>query len=185
MDELRVSEEDGRVADRMAGGTVLGDGAHMKRILLAHIIFVAAAPSLTLAQVAAERKEPCSEITAVRHIPFHPEDRVDDPAYNELIKKSWSVVPCLISEITNSSLTPDPRSAPIYPKVRLGDVAFWILKDITNLPYDEMFPAAVSRRFPKEGVYVYFHWVNRDANRRKLQQNVEKWCALHRPKGNL
>lgn len=154
----------------------------MKRIFLAHIIFVAAIPGLTLAQVAAESKEPCSEITAVRHIPFHPEDKVDDAAYNELRKKSWSVVPCLIREITNSSVTPDPRSAPAYPKVRVGDVAFWILKDITDLPYNEMFPTTVSRRFPKQGVYAYFDWVNRDANRRKLQQNVKKWCALHRPK---
>ncbi len=155
---------------------------HMKRILLAYIIFVAAMPGLTLAQVAAGSKESCSEITAVRHIPFHSEDKVDDAAYNQLRKKSWSVVPCLIGKITNSTLTPDPRSAPVYPKVRVGDVAFWVVKDITDLPYDEMFPATVSRRFSKQGVYAYFDWVNRNANRRKLQQNVERWYALHKPK---
>jgi len=154
----------------------------MNRILLAYIVVVAAMPGLTLAQAATASKESCSEITAVRRIPFHPEEKVDDAAYNELRKKSWSVVSCLIGEITNSSLMPDPRSAPVYPKVRVGDVAFWVVKDITDLPYDEMFPTTVSRRFPKQGVYAYFDWVNRDANRRKLQQNVEKWCTLHKPK---
>ena len=154
----------------------------MTRIFLAYILFIVAVPGLTLAQAVAGSRESCSEITTVRHIPFHPEDKVDDAAYNELRKKSWSVVPCLIREITNSSITPDPRTAPVYPKVRVGDVAFWVLKDITNLPYDEMFPTTVIRRFPKQGVYAYFDWVNRGENRRKLQQNVEKWCSLNRPK---
>jgi hypothetical protein len=64
----------------------------------------------------------------------------------------------------------------------VGDVAFWVVKDITGLPYDEMFPEGTRRRFKQEGVYAYFEWVNRDGHRKKLQQNVDKWFSLHRPK---
>ena len=49
----------------------------MKRILFAHIIFVVAMPGLALAHAATGSKESCPEIKSVRHIPFHPEDKVD------------------------------------------------------------------------------------------------------------
>ena len=152
----------------------------MERTLLARV-------ALALGVVGSSWAQPlpsvdsCSEIAAVRHIPFYSGDKTDDAAYNELREKSWHVVPCLIGQISNSTLTPDPRSAPIYPRVRVGDVAFWVIKDITGLPYDDMFPATVRSRFPKEGVYAYFDWVNRDGHRKALQKNVEQWCAAHNP----
>jgi hypothetical protein len=154
----------------------------MKRMLTVFLLVVTALQMPCPLQARPGHQQVCSEIAAVRHIPFHPEDKVDDPAYSRLREKSWGVVPCLISQITNTSLTPDPRSAPVYPKVRVGDVAFWVVKDITGLPYDEMFPEGTRRRFKQEGVYAYFEWVNRDGHRKKLQQNVDKWFSLHRPK---
>ncbi len=154
----------------------------MRKIFFACLAVLSAVQGLTSRQKTPGGQQACSEIGEVRHIPFHAEDKVGDAAYNQLREKSWSVVPCLIGQITNSSLTPDPRSAPIYPKVRVGDVAFWVVRDITRLPYDEMFPASVSRRFKKEGVYAYFDWVNRDGNRKKLQSKIQAWYMLHKPK---
>ena len=91
-------------------------------------------------------------------------------------------MPCLIAKISETQVTTDPRSAPEYSGVRVGDVAFWIVKDITALPYDEMFPPRLRKRFPREGVYAYFDWVNRAGNRKVLQQNVRNWCMQHAPR---
>jgi hypothetical protein len=126
-----------------------------KTLLVFTTLLVLLVPRLGLAQTSPTDANTCSEITAVRHIPFHPDERVNDLAYNQLREKSWAVVSCLIAQITDSAVTPDPRSAPIYPKVRVGDVAFWVVRDITALPYDDMFPAALRKRFKKEGVYAY------------------------------
>jgi hypothetical protein len=142
-------------------------------------ILLALHPSVLRAQ---GKKTDCSEVTLVRHIPFHPDENVNDAAYNRLRMDSWTVVPCLIRQITNSALTPDPRSAPAYPKVRVGDIAFWVIRDITGLPYDSMFPTDLVQHFPKEGVYAYFEWVNRDSNRKKLRNNVERWYLANEPK---
>jgi len=124
----------------------------------------------------------CAEIASVRRIPFHRTDSVNDEAYNNLRKKSWAAVPCLIRHITGTRRAPDPRSAPQYGDVRVGDVAFWVVKDIAELPYDEMFPPELVARFPKEGVYAYFEWVKKRGSRNKLQAKVREWCDAHRPK---
>lgn len=123
----------------------------------------------------------CHEITAVRKIPFHAGDKVDDDAYNKLSTKSWAAVPCLIGQIMNTRRTPDPRSAPLYGDVRVGDVSFWVIKDITGLPYDQMFPHELVARFPDEGVYAYFDWVRKDGNRKKLRDKVMEWYKSHVP----
>ena len=150
-----------------------------------YILVLVCIPLLLVCLGTAQEKNPaidCSEVAAIHHMPFHREEAVNDPAYNHLRAKSWAVVPCLIDEITNKSLTPDPRSAPTYPKVRVGDVSFWVIVDITGLPYDAMFPPDLVKRFPKEGVYAYFEWVNRDGNRQKLQSGVRRWCSANRPR---
>jgi hypothetical protein len=130
---------------------------------------------------AAEKKVTCNEISAVRRIPFHAGEPVKDDAYNKLLKKSWGVVPCLIGQITNTHRTPDPRTAPIFGDVRVGDVAFWVIKDITALPYDDMFPPDLVARFPKEGVYAYFDWIHKPQNRKILQNKVQEWYNSHQP----
>lgn len=128
-----------------------------------------------------EGKVSCDEITAVRKIPFHAGDKVNDDAYNKLLSKSWAVVPCLIEEILNTRRTPDPRTAPLYGDVHVGDVSFWVIKDITGLPYDQMSPPELVARFPDEGVYAYFDWVRRDGDRKKLRDKVMEWYKSHVP----
>jgi|SRR5215469_144759 len=131
----------------------------------------------------AGKRVSCGEIGAVRRIPFHAGDPVKDDAYNKLLLKSWGAVPCLIHQITNMHRTADPRSAPQFGDVRVGDVAFWVIKDITGVPYDEMFPPDLVARFPDEGVYAYFDWVAKPGNRKRLQTKVLEWCKSHQPDG--
>jgi len=110
---------------------------------------------------AAEARAFCSKLHKVKAIPFKKGDRVDDDVYNGLIRLGYEAVPCLTEAITNEKVMPDPRRAPLYHPVKVGDTAFWILVDITNLPYDEMFPEKLRKRFNEQGVYAYFDWVNR------------------------
>jgi hypothetical protein len=58
-----------------------------------------------------------------------------DPVYDELRKMDEQVVPCLIQETTDTVEMDDPREAPTVGKVKVGDVAFWVVLDITRLPY--------------------------------------------------
>ena len=118
----------------------------------------------------------CARLAEVRVLPFKDES-VDDPVYNGLVSLGRNAVPCLIGEITNTKLTHDPRKAPHYGNVKVGDVAFWILGRIVTLRYDKLFPQDVSKRFADEGVYAYFDWINKPGHRTLLQQNIKSYVA--------
>jgi hypothetical protein len=124
----------------------------------------------------------CDEVTKIREIPFKPDLSVNDQAYNSLKKKGREVVPCLIERIPDTKVTVDPRGIPGPKNCKVGDVAFWVILDITNLPYDDMFPETLRKRFADEGVYAYHEWVRKKSNRKLLQVNVRKWYEANKPK---
>lgn len=126
--------------------------------------------------VARKAAQLCARLAEVKVLPFK-DERVDDPVYNGLVALGRDAVPCLVREITNTKFTHDPRKAPHYEGVRIGDVAFWILERITPMPYSDLFPRELSKRFADEGVYAYFDWVNKPGHRRTLQQNVKSYLA--------
>jgi hypothetical protein len=109
-------------------------------------------------------------------LPFKGEE-VDDTVYDGLKLLGGAATKCLIDKITDTRIMPDPRKAPKYTPVRVGDVAFWILVDLRKLPYDDMFPEAIRQRLKNEGVYAYFDFVKSRQNRRLLQQNVRSYLC--------
>ena len=126
----------------------------------------------------------CNRISQIKRMPFHkagPE--VDysklDKTYDEFRKAGSQVIPCLVQKITDKTPMPDPRQAPIYSAVRVGDVAFWLLNDIADVPFEAMLPEPVQEEMRTRGVYAYFGWVKHDRNRRILQNNVRKWLEAH------
>lgn len=135
-----------------------------------------------------EARALCSRIREIKKLPF----RNDGPdanyqeygeVYAQLRKVGDDAVPCLIEKITDTRKMPDPRQAPTVGSVAIGDVAFWILNDITKLPYDDMFPSEVRQRFKDEGVYVYFEWIAKKKNRSLLQRNIRSWYLSEHSKG--
>jgi hypothetical protein len=116
----------------------------------------------------------------VKILPFK-DEKVDDPVYNQLVSLGPSAIPCLVDEITDTRETHDPRKAPPYPHVRVGDVAFWILARITPMQERDLFPPEIFKRFDEEGVYAYFDWINKPGNRKIFQTNVRSYLAQRRP----
>ena len=116
----------------------------------------------------------CDRVSEIRIMPFKGE-RVDDAAYYSLIEAGESALPCLIAKVTDVRKTRDPRQAPTYSDVRVGDVAYFVLVDIAKIDFIELFPAKVQRRYKTEGVYAYFEFVQKKRNRVWLQRKLNEW----------
>lgn len=120
----------------------------------------------------------CNRLIEVRKLPFKGE-RIDDPVYNELIAYGEEVVPCLIEKISDTTPMKDPRQAPSAPDFRVGDLAFFLLSDITNTSLQEVLPEEVVARMDERGIYAYFDYVQREKNRKVIQDLWRaKWQIL-------
>lgn len=116
----------------------------------------------------------CKSLPEIKKLPFKGE-AIDDGVYNKIITQGNKIVPCLIEKITNTAKMRDPRTAPTYPNFKVGDLAFFLLLEITKTPLEQMLPDAVKREIKDEGVYAYFRYVNRVGNRKTLQKNWKAW----------
>jgi hypothetical protein len=122
----------------------------------------------------ASAQSPCDRISEIKILPFKGE-RVDDAAYNALLASGTSTIPCLISRITDTAKMPDPRQAPIYNDVRVGDVAYFMLIDIAKIDFVSMLPVRVQKAYESAGVYAYFEFVETSRNRVWLQRRLRDW----------
>lgn len=121
-----------------------------------------------------QSKSLCDRLAEIKRLPFKNE-RVDDEIYNQLIQQGKVVVPCLINRLTDATKMKDPRSAPSYDDFRVGDVAFFVLLNTTNVPFEQMLPHNVTARLKDEGVYAYFEYVKSLKNRKILQNRWKAW----------
>jgi hypothetical protein len=116
----------------------------------------------------------CNRISEIKIYPFKGE-RGEDATYDALIEAGDKVVPCLIGKITDTTKMPDPRQEPKFSDIRVGDIAYFILIDITRLDFTEFLPPAVKEKYKDEGVYAYFRHVEKQENRRRLQSKFYEW----------
>lgn len=116
----------------------------------------------------------CDRLSEIKEIPFKNE-KVEDVVYNGLLEKGKDVIPCLINKLTDTTIMKDPRKAPPYSNITIGDIAFFILLDITNLPFEKFLPENVQIEYKMSGVYAYFKYVNCYENRKLLQNNWLTW----------
>ncbi len=122
----------------------------------------------------ADLKLICDQVRQIKTLPFKREEGVD-ASYDSLIKAGAPVIPCLIDKITDTTPMPDPRQTPKFPDVKVGDVAYFVLVDIAKIDFIELFPANVRDGYKQEGVYAYFRFVEKPANRKKLQDSLRAW----------
>ena len=120
----------------------------------------------------------CDRLAEVRHVPFDNEP-VDDAIYNQIMSHKHAVVPCLVDQIVNETLMHDPRSEPVESNFRVGDLAFFLLVDITNVPFEQMLPDDVRGHLKDQGVYAYFGYVSIPGNRTALQRKWKTWLIAH------
>ena len=111
-------------------------------------------------------------------MPFQNE-HVDDEVYNQVVAKGQAIVPCLVEQLTNGTKMADPRSEPTVADFRVGDLAFFLLLRITNVPFEQMLPNSVKDKLKEEGVYAYFKYSEDPANRAALQRRWKAWLKAH------
>jgi hypothetical protein len=144
----------------------------MKRIFIAcfFTLFIIAAFQQANAQAL------CDRVSEIRILPFK-EEHVNDAAYNALIEAGESVLPCLITKVTDTRKMRDPRQAPGYAGIetRVGDVAYFMLVRIAKLGFIDMFPPKVQERYKTDGIYSYFEFVQKKRNREWLQRKLNQW----------
>ena len=135
---------------------------------------------LLLACVSMSGDTLCDRIGEIRTLPFRGE-QVDDDVFNAFLEHGRNAIPCLIVAITDTNPMPDPRKAPKYDDVVVGDVAVFVLLEITGKPIQEMLPAEISAEFSAKGVYAFFRYVQ-DPKKREIIQGIWKqWWEVHQP----
>ena len=116
----------------------------------------------------------CNSVSEIKVVPIK-DELVSDEVYNGLITAGKEAVPCLVERITDTTKMRDPRKAPHYPDFRVGDAAFFVLLDITKVPFEQMLPETVRAKIRDQGVYAYFEYVEKVENRRTLQSRWRDW----------
>src|SRR6266404_7358326 len=86
----------------------------------------------TTSPISPDPKMLCHRVAEIRVLPLKG-DQGRDPVYDSLIEAGDAVVPCLIDEITNLTHMKDPRETPKFADTRVGDVAYFVLRDITKI----------------------------------------------------
>ena len=121
----------------------------------------------------------CDRIAEIKTLPMKGEPGID-AAYDAIVGAGEAVVPCLIQNITNVTPVRDPRCL-FSEKTTVGDIAYFVLVDITKLDFAELLPVAVQKKIQANGVYAYHDYIRHKGARTQLQLKVREW---HRRKHN-
>jgi hypothetical protein len=122
---------------------------------------------------AARSDEICEKVKEIREIPAKGEGR--DAAYLALMEAGVEAIPCLIERVTETTAADDPRMAPTYSGMVVGDVAVFMILEITGTDLPLFLPDDVREDFEVRGVYAYFEYVRKPAHRRELQARIRDW----------
>jgi hypothetical protein len=116
----------------------------------------------------------CDRISEIKLLPFHG-DRGLDTTYDAFIDAGETVVPCLIRKVTDTTAIPDPRETLKSPDTTVGDVAYFLLIEITKLDFAQLLPPDVQEEYKAQGVFAYYKYVQKKKNRVELQNRLYEW----------
>lgn len=116
----------------------------------------------------------CNRIDEIKVIPFKGE-YVDDEVYNKIVKIGVPIIPCLIDKMSDTNIMTDPRKAPPYNGITVGDVAFFVLLNITEKRIEYFLPEHIKDEYENQGVYAYFKFIENPKNRDLVQKKVRQW----------
>jgi hypothetical protein len=123
----------------------------------------------------------CKRVAEIKELPMKGYPGVD-AAYDAIVGAGETVVPCLVEKITDTTPMRDPRCPPFSNRTTVGDVAYFVLTDITKLDFIELLPADIQRKYKTEGAYVYHDYIDRKGARGQLRSRVRQWWRQqHRP----
>jgi hypothetical protein len=121
----------------------------------------------------ADARRICNRIAEIKTLPMKGEPGID-AAYDAIVGAGEAVVPCLIQNITNVTPVRDSRCL-FSEKTSVGDIAYFVLVDITKLDFAELLPVAVQKKIQSNGVYAYHDYIRRKGARSQLQFKVREW----------
>ena len=121
----------------------------------------------------------CNRVAQIRGLPLKA-DFGGDAAYQAIVGAGETVVTCLIQKVTDTTPMHDPRCPPIA-RTTVGDVAYFVLTDITKLDFVELLPADVQKNYETYGAYAYHAYIRRKGARRQLQSRLLAWYRQKHP----
>jgi len=98
-----------------------------------------------------------------------------DEAYLRIMSAGKRAIPCLIDKITDTAPMVDPRMAPAYRGIVVGDIAVFILARITGRRFSEFLPNEAADAYEVEGIYGYFRYVADPTHRQAIQDRWREW----------
>ena len=134
-------------------------------------IFLLYIPSTIYSAVNNQDENLCDKISQIHVIPFKNE-HVDDTIYNGIMRFGEKAIPCLLDKVIDDTMMQDPRKAPPYDKITVGDVSLFILLNITGLGLEAILPEHLLSDFRRDGVYTYFKFVEEKENRKIIQAKL-------------
>jgi hypothetical protein len=123
--------------------------------------------------LSADARRLCNRVAEIKDLPMKGDPGVD-ATYDALVAAGETVVPCLIEKIADTSRMRDPRCF-FSEKTTVGDVAFFVLTDITKLDFVELLPTDIQEKYKTQGAYAYHDYIRRKGARRQLQSKVREW----------
>lgn len=118
----------------------------------------------------------CDRLREIKTRPMKDEP-VDDPAYKAIKAAGEAVVPCLIEKVTDTTRMLNPVSEP-HPEITVGDLAYFLILEITGLDFLELLPQKVKVEYKAEGAPAYYRYVAVTSHRIALQQRLKAWQSL-------
>jgi len=148
----------------------------MNRQLLYAALFCCLCTVSALAQTSkqADIVRLCNRVAEIKELPMKG-DRGIDAAYDAIVAAGETIVPCLIDKIADTRPMRDPRCPPLSDQTTIGDVAYFVLIDITKLDFIELLPEKIQTKYKNKGAYAYHDYIVRKGARRQLQLKVQKW----------
>jgi len=121
----------------------------------------------------ADARAVCNRVARIKTLPMKGDPGID-AAYDAIVSAGDAVVPCLIQKITDVTPIRDPRCL-FSERTTVGDIAYFVLVDITKLDFVELLPANVQKKIQTNGVYAYHDYIRRKGARSQLQFKVREW----------
>lgn len=119
-----------------------------------------------------EVRDLCNQVSEIKILPMK-QIRRRDATFDAFMEAGVRVIPCLIEKVTDETPMPDPCEAPKYDDTRVGDVAYFLICDITQVDFVMLMPPEVEAKYRDQGVYAYFEFVENPKNRKRLQESRE------------
>jgi|SRR5215203_2966204 len=125
----------------------------------------------------------CKKVSGIKQIPHERDEKGVDVVYDEIRSAGAALIPCLIDQITDTTITHDPRCPHITDETKIGDVSYFLLVDLLGIDFTQYFPDEVKAKFKTDGVYAYHEYIEKRGARAELQRKLRRhWHSAQRVK---